>query len=71
MQSTHSYPEFILRTLRETEDLDINDSSRDNEFNSMSPGDVFDKCLEWEGIVGYGMWMRSLVKGAFGVDLDK
>lgn len=65
----HNYPEYIMRTIRETHDLDEDDVSRDREFQRLFPREVFEKMLEWEGIVGYGHQILSWIEDIFKVKL--
>ena len=65
----HNYPESILEILRQRKDLEENDTSRDEEFNEMSPHAVFEEVLEWEGIQGYSWWILCKIHDIYGMYL--
>lgn len=66
----NNYPEYILRVLRERNDLEEDDTSMDEEFQNMAPYRVLEECLEWEGIIGYGHWLMSIIYDIYGIHLD-
>lgn len=65
----HNYPESIMEILRQRKDLEENDTSRDEEFNEMSPHAVFEEVLEWEGIQGYSWWILCKIQDIYGMYL--
>lgn len=65
-----NYNEAVLKSLRNIEDLDINDTSRDEEFQNMDPREVLDIILRYEGIIGYTSWILELIKNIYKVELD-
>ena len=65
----HNYPEYILKKLREFDGLDEENDSNDAEFQAMSPQEVFDIVLRYEGICGYGFTILSLIEDIFKVKL--
>jgi len=73
MNTNYHYPEHILRKLREIcKDLDPRDTdytNYDEEFNQMSPEEVFQTLLEYEGIYGYAGKIMSWVESIYGVAL--
>ena len=66
-----TYPENILRLVRQNLDLDPTDTSMDDEINAMSRNEVLDRVCEWEGLIGYGEVIREWIKDIYGVDLDR
>ena len=66
----NNYPEYILRVLRERNDLEEDDTSMDEEFQNMDPYRVLKECLEWEGIIGYGQWLMSRIYDIYGIHLN-
>lgn len=66
----NNYPEYILRVLRERNDLEEDDTSRDEEFQNMAPASVLEECLEWEGISGYSSWLMARIYDIYGIHLD-
>lgn len=65
-----NYNESVLKSLRDIEDLDINDTSRDEEFQELEPREVFDKILRYEGFIGYTSWILMLIQEVYKVQLE-
>ena len=66
-----TYPENILRLVRQNLDIEPTDTSMDEEINAMSRNEVLDRVCEWEGLIGYGRVIREWIKDIYGVDLDR
>lgn len=66
-----TYPENILRLVRQNLDLEKIDTSMDEEINNMSRNEVLDRVCEWEGLIGYSEVIREWIKDIYGVDLDR
>ena len=66
-----TYPENILRLVRQNLDLESTDTSMDEEINAMSRNEVFNRVCEWEGLIGYGRVIREWIKDIYGIDLDR
>lgn len=64
------FPEYIVKRLRERLGLDEDDASRDEEISLMTPNEVFEEILEWEGIIGYAGTIKMWISDIYGVDLD-
>lgn len=64
------YPEYIMKLVRQKMGLEEWDDSRDDEIANMSHGEVFQRCLEWEGIIGYYYTIKSWIENIYGVKLD-
>lgn len=64
------YPENIMRRCRESLGLEPDDTSRDNEINSYSPGEAFEECCNWEGLIGWGYTLRGWIEDCYGIELD-
>ena len=60
------YPEYIYENVRQTFGLDAQDTSKDEEINEMSRGDVLKHFWEWEGIIGYSHLMYETVCDIYG-----
>lgn len=54
------YPEYILKYLRQREDLCEFDTSMDDIFNKMSPNEVFEETCKWNGFLGN---YHEIIKG--------
>lgn len=66
----HNYPESILKILRQRKGLEEDDTSRDEEFNEMSPHAVFEEVLQWEGIDCYYSWyILCKIRDIYGIYL--
>lgn len=66
-----TYPENILRLVRQNLDLEPTDTSMDEEINNMSQNEVLDRVCEWAGFIGYGEVIREWIKDIYGVGLDR
>lgn len=66
-----NYNEAVLKSLRSIEDMNINDTSRDEEFQNMDPRKVLDMILSYEGIIGYTSWILELIKNIYNIQLDE
>ena len=66
-----TYPENILRLVRQNLDLEPTDTSMDEEINAMSRNEIFNRVCEWEGLIGYGRVIHEWIKDIYSVDLDK
>jgi len=65
----NKYPDNIMVLLRDIHDLEPKDTSRDEEFNNMTPNEVFNSVLNWEGIIHYSDTIIGWVKDIYGVSL--
>lgn len=65
----YHYPEYILKVLRQREDMEEDDKSRDEEFQTLAPEYVFAECLEWEGLIHFETKIHSLIEGVYGIAL--
>ena len=64
------YPEWIMQMVRLRKGLDQSDRSRDAEIARMSKSEVFEACLEWEGIIGYGGRLRNWIDAIYGTSIS-
>lgn len=64
------YPEWIMNKVRQSLGLEPGDMTRDGEINNMSHHEVFKRCLEWEGIIGYDYTLRGWVNDIYGIMLE-
>lgn len=60
-----------LKILAKTMDREVDDPVVLQEFNTMSPNELFDLVCTWEGMIGYSYEIKSWVKDIYGVDLDE
>jgi hypothetical protein len=66
-----TYPENILRIVRQNLNLEPTDASKDDEINAMSQSEIFNCVCEWEGIIGYSRTIRGWIKDIYGINLDE
>ena len=59
------YPDSIMRNVRETFGLEPDDTSLDKEINELDPMEVFERWLQWEGIIGYEYRIKEAVNNIF------
>lgn len=64
-----NYPDNIMEILRQRMGLDEDDTSRDDELQTLTPLEALDECLSWEGIDGYTSWILGIIRDTFKVKL--
>lgn len=64
-----NYPDNIMEILRQRVGLDEDDTSRDDELQTLTPVEALDECLSWEGIEGYTYWILDVIRDTFKVKL--
>ena len=64
-----SYSEQVMKRVRQSLGYEIDDTSHDEEIAVMSRDGLFNRCLEWEGIMGYGYIIRDFVEDIYKVKL--
>lgn len=65
-----NYPEYIIKKLRVFNYLEEDDTSRDAEFQTMTPEEVFGQVMQFDGIIGYQNTMLRWVQDIFKVKLS-
>ena len=66
---SNQYPEYIMKILREMNDLDPDNHLHDGALQSMDRREVFAKVLEWEGIIGFEYAILGWIRDIFKVDV--
>ena len=64
-----NYPDNIMEILRQRVGLDEDDTSRDDELQTLTPVEALDECLSWEGIEEYTDWILDIIRDTFKVKL--
>ena len=64
------YPEYIMSYVRQNMGLDSDDTSKDDLINSMDKEDVFDRVLNWNGIIGYAGQIKGWIEEIYGIELE-
>ena len=65
------YSENIMRKVRGNLNLELDDTSRDGEIETMSKQEVFSRVCDWEGLINYDSTIKSWIKQIYGIDLNK
>ena len=65
------YPEYIMRDLRQREDLEPGDTSQDEELQSMDADMILNEVCNWNGFVGWSQQIKNWVEDIYGVDLNE
>lgn len=65
------YPKDIMEALRQRKDLEPDDTSRDDEISLMSPNEVFEEVLGWDGLCNYAYKIKRWIKDIYGIDLNE
>lgn len=64
------YPEYIMSYVRQNMGLDSDDKSKDELINSMDKKDVFNRVLNWNGIIGYAGQIKGWIEEIYGIELE-
>lgn len=67
----NKYFDSVMEAVRGNLGLDFNDESMDEEINSMTRQEVFDRVCDWHGLINYGDTLREWVENIWGIDLDE
>jgi len=59
------YPDYIMRNVRENLGLTPDDTSEDAFIMEMDKEEVVERYFTWEGIIGYGNKIISVVNDIF------
>lgn len=70
MKNTEKINKRIIDDVRENLGLKRGDTSKDDEINSMSPNEIFDRWCEWNGFINYSKTFRAVIDSIYGVDID-
>ena len=65
-----NYDEYIMEKIREASGMECDDTSRDYELERLSPEEVFEMILEYEGIIGYANRILGWIQDVFKVKLN-
>ena len=63
------YPENIMRMVRESLDLEPDDTRRDGEIDLMTNREIFEAICNYEGLIGYADTIIGWINQIYGVDL--
>ena len=66
-----NYPEHIINRLKDREDMEYEDKSKDEYFQNLPPIIVLRELLAWEGICGYTNMILELIKDIYKVQLKQ
>lgn len=69
--TSRKYPKYILMKLRQRENLEEDDTSRDEEFNKMSPSRAFSEVCNWEGLNNYDSTIKGWIEDIYGFNIDE
>ena len=65
------YPNYIMKAIRQNMGLEPDDESNDEEIMEMNHSEIFERWLQWQGILGFGDRILSVVEEIFGITLGK
>lgn len=63
------YNEGTMMRVRQSLYLEADDTSQDKVIESMSLDSVFERCMTWEGIIGFEGMIKGLIKDIYKVEL--
>lgn len=67
----NKFPENIMRYLRQRKGLEPDDTTCDNEINTLTSNEAFEEVLEWEGICNYAYTIKRWIEDIYGIDLNE
>lgn len=67
----NKYPENIMRDLRQRKGLEPNDTTCDDEINTLTPNEAFEEVLEWDGLIDYAYTIKQWIKDIYGINLNE
>lgn len=70
MKNTERINKRIIDDVRENIGIERGDASKDDEINSMSPNEIFDRWCEWNGFINYSKMFRAVIGSIYGTDID-
>lgn len=68
--SKFRYPENIMATIRLYHGMDNMDTSRDEEFGSYTPNEVFEIVTAYAGLKSFSYVIKNWINNIYGVNLD-
>ena len=64
------YSPEVMERVRQCLNLGENDESCDLDIAGMSRDNIFDHCLCWEGIIGFGQMIKEMVENIYDIKLE-
>lgn len=68
---SNKYPEHIMKYVRQNMGLEDNDTSMDDDINSMSKERVLDRVCNWNGLINYGSTIIGWIEDIYKLDLSE
>lgn len=66
------YPQHIIGYVRQRLDLEVDDTSADEEIYNMSSNEVFKHVVNWNGLLGgYDLTIKGWIRSIYKVDLNE
>lgn len=69
-ENTNKYPEYIMRSIRNSLGIDAYSTEIDDEINSMDRDELFNRICSWHGLGSYGTAIKQWVEDIYNVQLD-
>ena len=66
MKNTERISKSIIDDLRENLGLERGDTSKDDNINSMSPNEIFERWCEWNGFINRSETFRRVIGSIYG-----
>ena len=64
------YSEYILRCVRQNLGYASDDKQADEEIESMERSEIFERYLQWQGIIGYGDTLLRVIEDIYDIELE-
>lgn len=69
MNNENKYPDYIMKDVRQRLGLEEDDTSRDNEINTMGKYRVLCMVCNWNGLIDYGSTIADWIDDIYGFNL--
>ena len=70
-KNTDNISQHIIRDIRENLGVDPNDTSKDDEINRMSLGEIFSRWCEWNGLINWSGTLKTVILDIYGIDIER
>ena len=64
------YSEYILSCVRQSLGYEADDKQADEEIESMEKSEIFERYLQWQGIIGYGDTLLRVIENIYDIELE-
>jgi hypothetical protein len=70
-KNTEKINQRVIRDIRENLGVDPNDTSKDDEIDRMSLGEIFNRWCEWNGLINWSGKIKTAIGDIYGMDIER